>query len=91
MSDGDTTKEMPDTLTQRIGVLARRETEARVVAPVVEALADAFGREEVLSSVRDTIVKIAQEQGGGLAEAMGGRVGERGGTVSTQSVCYLPV
>ena len=63
MSDESGKTEMPDTLTQRIGVLARRETEARVVAPVVEALADAFGREEVLSIVRDTIVKIAQEQG----------------------------
>ena len=72
MSDESDKTEMPDTLTQRIGVLARRETEARVVAPVVEALADAFGREEVLSIVRDTIVKIAQEQGGELAEAMGG-------------------
>jgi len=72
MSDEVTTTEMPDTLTQRIGVLARRETEARVIAPVVEALADAFGREAVLSIVRDTIVKIAQDQGGELAAAMGG-------------------
>lgn len=72
MSDDTKTDAMPDTLTQRIGVLARRETEARVVAPVVEALADAFGRDAVLAIVRDTIVKIAQDQGGELAEAMGG-------------------
>ncbi len=72
MTDDSDRTGLPDTLTQRIGVLARRETEARVVAPVVEALADAFGREEVLSIVRDTIVKIAQDQGGELAEAMGG-------------------
>lgn len=72
MSDQDETTGMPDTLTQRIGVLARRETEARIMAPVVEALADAFGREQVHAIVRDTIVKIAQEQGGELAEAMGG-------------------
>ncbi len=72
MSDDKAADAMPDTLTQRIGVLARRETEARVIAPVVEALADAFGRDAVLDIVRDTIVKIAQDQGGELAEAMGG-------------------
>lgn len=76
MSDDTKTDALPDTLTQRIGVLARRETEARVVAPVVEALADAFGREAVLAIVRDTIVKIAQDQGGELAEAMGGNDSE---------------
>ena len=63
---------LPDTLTQRIGVLTRRETEARILAPVIEALGDHFGREEVVSVVRDTIIRIAQEQGDELAQAMGG-------------------
>ncbi len=62
----------PDTLTQRIGVLVRRETEARILSPVIEALANAFGREAVIAVVRDAIVKLAQEQGGELAETMGG-------------------
>ncbi|WP_416896819.1 MAG: L-2-amino-thiazoline-4-carboxylic acid hydrolase [Minwuia sp.] len=68
----DEAEPLPDTLTQRIGVLARRETEARVLAPVIEALAGAFGRDQVLDIVRDTIIRIANEQGGELAEAMGG-------------------
>ncbi len=64
--------EFPDTLTQRIGVLARRETEARVLAPVIEAMAEEFGREKVLEILRDTIIRVANEQGAELAGAMGG-------------------
>lgn len=64
--------DFPDTLTQRIGVLARRETEARVLTPVIEAMAEAFGREKVLEILRDTIIRVANEQGAELAEAMGG-------------------
>ena len=63
---------LPDTLTQRIGVLNRREVEARILSPLIDALGERFGREEVLEIVRDTIVKIAQEQGDDLALAMGG-------------------
>lgn len=66
------TDDLPDTLTQRIGVLARRETEARIVAPIVEALAEEFGRERVLGIVRDTVVRIAKQQGSELAGMMGG-------------------
>lgn len=56
----------PDTLNE-IGVLKRREIEARIVAPLVEALAAEFGRERVLAIVRETIVKIARQQGAALA------------------------
>lgn len=63
---------LPDTLTQRIGVLARRETEARILAPVIAALADAFGRDAVLDIVTKTIIEIAHEQGAQLAAFMGG-------------------
>jgi len=69
MSDNQT---LPDTLTQTIGVLKRRETEARVLTPVVEAMCEKFGRDEVLDLLRDTIIKLAQNQGGELAEALGG-------------------
>ena len=61
----------PDTLNARIGVLARREVEARLLGPLIEALGAQFGRERVIEVVRETIIRIAQEQGAALAESMG--------------------
>jgi predicted ArsR family transcriptional regulator len=61
----------PDTLNE-IGVLKRREIEARILLPLIDALAQEFGRDRVVPLVRDTIVKIAQEQGRELAQRMGG-------------------
>ncbi|MEX0971335.1 MAG: L-2-amino-thiazoline-4-carboxylic acid hydrolase [Paracoccaceae bacterium] len=61
----------PDTLTQTIGVLMRREVEARILVPVVAALADAFGREAVVDILRDTIEQIARDQGADLAAQYG--------------------
>jgi hypothetical protein len=55
-----------------IGVLKRRETEARILAPVVEALGREFGREKVLQIVRETIVGIASDQGRQLVQISGG-------------------
>lgn len=55
-----------------IGVLTRREVEARIIAPLLEALSDEFGRERVLEITRQKIVGIAKEQGKQLAESMGG-------------------
>ena len=63
---------LPDTLTQRIGVLTRREVEARILSPVIEALSERFGRDEVVEIIKDTIIEIAQQQGIELAQAMGG-------------------
>lgn len=54
-----------------MGVLRRREVEARIVAPLVEALAAEFGRERVLEIVRRTIISIAREQGAQLAAQSG--------------------
>jgi GTP cyclohydrolase II len=62
----------PDTLTQQIGVLARREVEARILIPVIEALGKSFGQEDVIKVIGDTIVDIARGQGADLAAAMGG-------------------
>jgi hypothetical protein len=62
----------PDALNETIGVLTRREVEARILAPVIEALGNEFGREKVVGILRDTIVKIAQEQGAALSQLMGG-------------------
>ena len=61
-----------DTLNERIGVLTRREAEARILKPIIDALGEAFGREAVLDVVRRTIIQVAQEQGDQLAENMGG-------------------
>lgn len=54
-----------------VGVLTRREIEARILAPVVEALGQRFGRDEVVAIVREVVVGIAREQGRALAEARG--------------------
>lgn len=62
----------PDTLNARIGVLVRREVEARLLAPLIDALAAEFGRERVLAVVRAAIVEIARGQGVALAQAAGG-------------------
>ena len=61
----------PDRLNE-IGVLTRREIEARMVAPLVDALGEEFGRERVLEVVREVIVKLAHESGENLARATGG-------------------
>lgn len=60
-----------DTLNE-IGVLKRREIEARILMPVLEALGDEFGRDRVFEVARRVIVDVAQEQGRQLASRMGG-------------------
>lgn len=60
----------PDTLNE-IGVLKRREIEARIIGPIVEALAQEFDRERVLAIVAETIINVARKQGGERAAAMG--------------------
>jgi hypothetical protein len=62
---------LPDT-GNSIGVLRRREIEARIVAPLLEALGAEFGREAVLQVARETIVRLAREQGAQLATQGGG-------------------
>ena len=60
----------PDTL-NTIGVLKRREIEARILAPFVEALSEEFDRDRVIAILRDTIIRVAQTQGAELARQMG--------------------
>ena len=60
----------PDTLNE-IGVLKRREIEARIIGPFVEALSSEFERERVLAILSDTIIDIARKQGAARAEAVG--------------------
>jgi len=61
----------PDTLNE-IGVLKRREIEARIIAPLVEAFAAEFGRGRVIEITTRVIVEIARQQGKALADQMGG-------------------
>jgi len=60
----------PDTLNE-IGVLRRREIEARIIGPFVERLADELDREQVLRILGETVVSIARQQGAERATAMG--------------------
>jgi L-2-amino-thiazoline-4-carboxylic acid hydrolase len=62
---------MADTLNE-IGVLKRREIEARILAPVIAALGARFGRDAVVETVREAIITLAREQGAALAGQMGG-------------------
>jgi hypothetical protein len=54
-------------INERVGVLLRREIEARVLAPIVEAFAREIGRERALEIVGRTITEIAREQGRQMA------------------------
>ena len=55
-----------------MGVLTRREIEARILAPVLAALCAELDRERVLEITRQVIVQLAREQGAQLAAQMGG-------------------
>ena len=61
----------PDTLND-IGVLKRREIEARILMPVLQALGDEFGRERVFEVARRVVVDVARSQGKEVAERVGG-------------------
>ena len=65
-------EEPPPDSGNSIGVLRRREIEARIVAPLLEALGQTFGHDAVRQVARDTIVRIAREQGAQLASQVGG-------------------
>ena len=61
-----------DTSLNEVGVLQRREIEARILAPILEALGQAFGKDAVLEITRRTI-----------AESHAGKAGV-GGTTGPQ-------
>ncbi len=60
----------PDTLNE-IGVLKRREIEARIIGPFVDALAQEFDRDRVLAILSETIINIARQQGAERAAQVG--------------------
>jgi predicted ArsR family transcriptional regulator len=53
-------------------LLSRREIEARLAAPLLAALGEAFGREQVLTVAQRVIQDIARQQGAQLAASLGG-------------------
>ncbi len=67
-------KKLKDELTQKIGVLTRRETEARIIAPFVDALIKTFGKEKVTPILEKTIMDLARSQGSSLAKEYGNDV-----------------
>jgi len=52
-----------DTLNERVGVLTRREIEARILKPFVTALAERFGEAEVHRILADVVKTAARESG----------------------------
>ena len=65
---------LKDKLTQKIGVLLRRETEARILIPFVEDLIKAFGKTETLKILESTIIQEAKKQGKELSKEYGNNV-----------------
>ena len=56
----------------KVGILARREIEARVLNPVIEALIKEVGKERTLQILEPIIQSLARESGRQLAQWMGG-------------------
>lgn len=61
----------PDRL-NAIGVLTRREVEARLLAPLLYALGEEFDREKVTRVAGQVVADIARQQGAQLARNLGG-------------------
>ncbi|HEX7124839.1 MAG TPA: L-2-amino-thiazoline-4-carboxylic acid hydrolase [Thermodesulfobacteriota bacterium] len=55
-----------------LGILARREIEAGVIAPLVRAFRERFGDEAVLPILAEVIEGLAREHGARLAQEAGG-------------------
>ncbi len=53
-----------------VGLLNRREIEARLLAPLIAALSEEFGGEQVWEVVRKVIQEIALQQGAQLAASL---------------------
>lgn len=53
-----------------VGLLNRREIEARILAPLLETLAEEFGYQRVWEITRKVVQEIARSQGVQIAESM---------------------
>lgn len=49
------------------GILLRREIEARIAGPLIQAFSNTFGEEKTLAMVKETVVKLARESGRDLS------------------------
>ena len=56
----------------QVPLLARREIEAAMAAPFIQALIDELGRDQALAKVRRIVQDKARQSGTQLAEIMGG-------------------
>lgn len=56
----------PDTLGERVGVLTRREIEARILKPFVAALAGRFDRSEIEGILAEVVREAAREGGAAM-------------------------
>jgi hypothetical protein len=61
----------PDTLND-VGVLRRREIEARIVGPLLERFAEEFGLERVAALAAEVVIGVARDQGRAMADHLGG-------------------
>lgn len=71
MSEAEDAVPTVDTLNE-VGVLKRREIEARIVAPLRQRLGEEFGADRVAELAAEVVVDVAREQGAELAQFMGG-------------------
>jgi hypothetical protein len=63
---------MPDRINETIGVLTRREVEARLLSHLLPALGKEFGDANVLKVIAEAVVTIARQQGAELSRTLGG-------------------
>lgn len=64
--------ELPVDTLNEIGVLKRREIEARIVAPLLARLGEEFGEERVRELAGEVVVELARSQGAAMSELLGG-------------------
>lgn len=55
-----------------VNILVRREIEALITVPILQAFIEAFGKEKTLEITRNVIGKLAKDSGKKLAEVAGG-------------------
>jgi len=56
----------------KVSILARREIEARILSPVIQAFIKEFGKERTLKLIEPVIQSLARESGVQLARLLGG-------------------
>ena len=65
---------LKDNLTKDIGVLLRREAEARILIPFIKKLIKEIGKDKTFSILESTIKTVARKQGDELSKEYGNNV-----------------